>query len=51
MEPSFVAVNLDPQFDPRLWSVTSATLDGTTSGQMAQGHLPPESNALLVVNV
>ena len=51
MEPLLVAVNLTPSSIPELWSATSVTLDGATSGQMAQGHLPAASNALLVVNV
>ena len=51
MEPLLVAVNLTPSSIPELWSVTSVTPDGATSGQMAHGHLPPASNALLVMNV
>src|SRR5260370_12781535 len=50
MEPSCEAVNLTPSCTG-LPSVASDTPDGARSGQMAQGHLPPESNALLVMNV
>src|SRR4051794_32749917 len=51
MVPLLVAVNLTPSSIPELWSVTSVTLDGATSGQIAHGHLPATSNALLVMYV
>src|SRR5258708_30461313 len=50
MEPYCEAVNLTASCTG-LPSVASDTPDGARSGQMAQGHLPPESNALLVMNV
>ncbi len=50
MEPLFVAVNLTPSSTPEIGSDASVTLGGATSGQMAQGHAPPASNDLLVVN-
>ena len=49
--PVLLAVNLTPELDRRWRRPRRMTPDGATSGQMVHGHLPAESNALLVVNV
>ena len=50
MVPFCVAWNCTPS-STELVSFASVTPDGAVSGQIAHGHCPPESNALLVVNV